>query len=189
MLKSRLFVSFGICKNFMLYFVRNICDSINRKTQAEENKMGKEVFGMRMKNMLKCAGILGVLVLCTACGTGQQTEKTADKAENREQTNYIRCEGVTAVVTQDSTLTNCVTLYENDTAETGKVAYENADDQKVKTGDNVLFLHEDSQNPDMVHVMISNGDNSNVYGYIAKENVSKNAENTQSVKDIDTWHR
>lgn len=188
MLKSRLFVSFGICKNFMLYFVRIICDSINRKTQAEENRIGKEVFGMRMKNMLKCAGILGVLVLCTACG-GQQVVTEKATGENVEQANYIRCEGVTAVATQDSTLTNCVTLHENDTAETGKVVYENADDQKVKAGDNVLFLHEDSQNPDMVHVMISNGDNSNIYGYIAKENVNKNAENTQSVKDIDTWHR
>lgn len=153
---------------------------------------------MRFRNMMKWAGILSVLLLCTACGTAQKAaetttaETTVKATENGELKNYLRCEGTTAVVTRDSTLTGCFTLHENDSSETGKITQMDADNYQIAAGETVLLLHEDSQNPDMVHVMIPNDNTPHVYGYVAKENLSTDNLSVnidQSVKDTDTWNR
>lgn len=137
---------------------------------------------MRLHNMLKYVGILGVLVFCTACGTGHQTDNKTETGSSGNA-SYPGSKGVTAVAMKDSTLTNCYILRKEEpdqNTSTGKITQEDTADYEIKAGDIVLYLHEDSKDSDTVHVMIPYNDEPHIYGYLPKEDLSTDAQDIQN---------
>lgn len=125
----------------------------------------------RAKHMLALAVILCMVLLCCSCaGNKMQTSEHDDAAAG--QTAYVERDGITGVVLEDCTLTDCIVMADKDIGISSvpqRKIVEKMGNYDIHAGDIILVLNEQDGR---MKVAIPHGDPPHVHGYLSSKIVS-----------------
>lgn len=131
------------------------------------------------KQILAFTAILSTILLCSSCQTNKV--RTDDNTgSSTPQTAYVERKGITGVILQDCTMTDCFALADMDIGVSSihqKKVLQDLEDYEIQAGDIVLVL---DKQKDRTKVMLPYGDFPSVYGYVSCKNVSTEQDEIQN---------